>query len=58
MEFQRVYINHSILESEYDASPDGGAEGELISGKGIEEFSYEARVGTVNVKLLLIDVST
>lgn len=56
--FNGVYINHSILESEYDAIPDGDTEGELISGKGIEEFSYEARVGTVNVKLLLIDVST
>lgn len=53
-----MHINHSILGSEYDAIPDGDTEGELISGTGIEEFSYEARVGTVNVKLLLINVST
>ena len=56
--FNGVYIHHSILGTEYDASPDGDTEGELISGKGIEEFSYEARFGTVNVKLLLIHVST
>tara|TARA_B100000575_G_C22995178_1_gene573692 strand:- start:423 stop:920 length:498 start_codon:yes stop_codon:yes gene_type:complete len=56
--FNGIYINHSILGTEYDASPDGDTYGELISGKGVEEFSYEARVGTVNVKLLLIDVST
>ena len=56
--FNGIYINHSILGTEYDASPDGDTNGELISGKGVEEFSYQARVGTVNVKLLLIDVST
>ena len=56
--FNGIYINHSILGTEYDASPDGDTNGELISGKGVEEFSYHARVGTVNVKLLLIDVST
>lgn len=56
--FNDIYINQSILGTDWDCSHDGDNAGELISGSGIEEFSYEARNGTVNVKLLLIDVTT
>ena len=68
---QEILLAYGILEETVAAimmlyknarsmlrSPDGDTNGELISGKGVEEFSYQARVGTVNVKLLLIDVST
>ena len=56
--FSKIYIHQSILNTDYDCSCDGDNAGELISGKGIEEFSYKNRNGTTDVKLLLIDVST
>jgi hypothetical protein len=56
--FSEIYIHQSILNTDYDCSCDGDNAGELISGKGVEEYSYKNRNGTTDVKLLLIDVST
>ena len=56
--FSEIYINQTILKTDFDCSCDGDNAGELISGKGVEEFSYKNRNGTTDVKLLLIDVST
>ena len=53
--FGDIYINNNLSTFDFDIVHDG-ENGDIISGGSIEEFSYEhRRLGTVNVKLLLIE---
>tara|TARA_Y100001970_G_C14122907_1_gene797329 strand:+ start:813 stop:1352 length:540 start_codon:yes stop_codon:yes gene_type:complete len=54
--FGSIYINNSLSPLEFDITHDG-ENGEILSGGLLEEFSYEhRRLGTVNERLLLIEV--
>tara|TARA_B110000008_G_scaffold142804_1_gene144473 strand:- start:251 stop:754 length:504 start_codon:yes stop_codon:yes gene_type:complete len=56
--FSDLLIGSNLLSTDFDIAYDGDEKGELIEGIGVEEFSYEhRRLGTVDVKILLIDVT-